>query len=101
MRHILVDHARGRASRKRSGGQKVDLDEAMIVSDDRNAGLVALDEALTRLSELDERKGRVVEMKYFGGLSNDEMAEVLKVTKKTVIRDWQFARTWLLRELSS
>jgi RNA polymerase sigma factor (TIGR02999 family) len=101
MRHILVDHARGRASRKRSGGQRIDLDEAMIVSDERNAGLVELDEALTRLSELDERKGRVVEMKYFGGLNNEEMAEVLKVTTKTVIRDWQFARTWLLRELSS
>lgn len=101
MRHILVDHARSRASRKRSGGQKVDLDEAMIVSVERNAGLVELDEALTRLSELDERKGRVVEMKYFGGLNNQEMAEVLKVTTKTVIRDWQFARTWLLRELSN
>lgn len=101
MRHILVDHARSRASRKRSGGQKVDLDEAMIVSDERNAGLVELDDALKRLSELDERKCRVVEMKYFGGLSNEEMAEVLNVTTKTVIRDWQFARTWLMRELSS
>jgi len=101
MRHILIDHARSRASRKRAGGQKVDLDEAMIVSDERNTGLVELDEALTRLSKLDERKGRVVEMKYFGGLNNDEMAEVLKVTTKTVIRDWEFARTWLLRELST
>lgn len=100
MRHILVDHARSRSSRKRSAGQKVDLDEAMIVSDERNAGLVELDEALTRLSRIDERKGRVVEMKYFGGLSNEEISEVLKVTTKTVIRDWQFARTWLLRELS-
>ena len=101
MRHILVDHARSRASRKRSGGQRVDLDEAMIVSNERNAGLVELDDALKRLSEMDERKGRVVEMKYFGGLSNEEMAEVLKVTTKTVTRDWQFARTWLLRELST
>ncbi|MBK6750806.1 MAG: sigma-70 family RNA polymerase sigma factor [Acidobacteria bacterium] len=101
MRHILVDHARSRASRKRSGGQRVDLDEAMMVSDERNAGLVELDDALTRLSKLDERKGRVVEMKYFGGLSNEEMADVLRVTTKTVIRDWQFARTWLMRELST
>ncbi len=101
MRHILVDHARNRSSKKRSGGQRVDLDEAMIVSDERSAGLVELDDALTRLSNIDERKGRVVEMKYFGGLSNEEMAEVLNVTTKTVIRDWQFARTWLLRELST
>lgn len=100
MRHILVDHARSRSSKKRSGGQRVDLDEAMIVSPERIAGIVELDEALTRLSLIDQRKGRVVEMKYFGGLSNEEMAEVLKVTTKTVIRDWQFARTWLLRELS-
>ncbi|HQZ96661.1 MAG TPA: sigma-70 family RNA polymerase sigma factor [Pyrinomonadaceae bacterium] len=101
MRHILVDHARNRSSRKRSGGQRVDLNEEMIISDERSDGLVELDEALTRLSLIDERKGRVVEMKYFGGLSNEEMAQVLKVTTKTVIRDWQFARTWLLRELSN
>lgn len=101
MRHILVDHARTRSSKKRSGGQRVDLDDEMMISAERSDGLVELDEALKRLSQIDERKGRVVEMKYFGGLSNEEMAQVLKVTTKTVIRDWQFARTWLLRELSN
>ncbi len=101
MRHILVDHARSRSAKRRSGGQRVDLDDAMIISAERTEGLVELDEALTRLSLIDSRKGRVVEMKYFGGLSNEEMAQVLDVTPKTVIRDWQFARTWLMRELSN
>ena len=101
MRHILIDYVRNRNSKKRGAGQRVELNDLMIVSTERAAGLIELDGALTRLSELDERKGRVVELKYFGGLSNEEMAEVLKVTTKTVIRDWQFARTWLLRELSN
>ena len=102
MRHILVDYVRHRGYQKRGGNaQRVELDEAMIVSSERAAGLVELDEALTKLAKLDERKSRVVELKYFGGLSNEEMAEVLNVTTKTIIRDWQFARTWLLRELSN
>jgi len=102
MRHILVDYARHRSYEKHGGkAQRVEFEEAMIVSGERAAGLVELDEALTRLAELDERKSRVVELKYFGGLSNEEMAEVLKVTTKTIIRDWQFARMWLLRELSN
>ena len=102
MRHILVDYVRRRSYQKRGGnGQQIELDEAIIVSSERAAGLVELDEALTRLAALDERKSRVVELKYFGGLSNEEMAEVLNVTTKTIIRDWQFARTWLLRELSN
>lgn len=100
MRHILIDHVRNRAAKKRNAGQRVEIDNVTIVSTERAAGLIELDDALTRLSELDERKGRVVELKYFGGLNNEEMAEVLNVTSKTVIRDWQFARAWLVRELS-
>jgi len=101
MRHILVDHVRNRSTQKRDGGERVELNDMILVSEERAAGLIELDEALTKLSALDERKGRVVELKYFGGLNNEEMAEVLNVTSKTVIRDWQFARMWLLRELSN
>jgi len=102
MRHILVDYVRSRGYKKRGGEmERVELSESIMVSNERAAGLVELDEALKRLSELDERKGRVVELKYFGGLDNEEMAEVLNVSTKTVIRDWQFARSWLLKDLSN
>lgn len=102
MRHILIDYVRNRNYQKRGGkDQRVELDEKMIVSNERAVGLVELDEALTRLADLDERKSRVVELKYFGGLSNEEMAEVLNVSAKTITRDWQFSRSWLLRELSN
>ena len=102
MRHILVDHVRSRRSLKRgSDPDRVPIEESILVSSERAEGLVELDEALTRLSALDERKGRVVELKYFGGLSTDEIGEVLGIASKTVTRDWQFARTWLLRELST
>ena len=102
MRHILVDYVRHRSYEKHGGKhKKVEFDETIIVSSERAAGLIELDEALKKLAELDERKSRVVELKYFGGLSNEEIAEVLQVTSKTIIRDWQFARTWLLRELSN
>ena len=102
MRHILVDHVRKRGFQKRgSDPQRVEIEDSILVSAERAEGLVELDEALNRLSEMDHRKGRVVELRYFGGLNNDEISEVLKVSKKTVIRDWQFARTWLLRELST
>ena len=102
MRHILVDHARARQSEKRGGAAyKISLDHAAIVSDERAAEVVALDDALQNLSALDERKGRVVELRYFGGLSVEETAVVLKVSPETVARDWRFAKTWLLRELSS
>lgn len=102
MRHILVDYARTRTAEKRGGGnaQKIELEKTLIVSPERNAEIVALDDALNALAALDERKSRVVELKFFGGLSVDETAEVLKVSPKTVKRDWRFARTWLLRELS-
>jgi RNA polymerase sigma factor (TIGR02999 family) len=76
------------------------LDEALVISRERDADLVALDEALERLAALDPRKGRVVELRFFGGLSVEESAEVLNVSEVTVRRDWQFAKTWLLRELS-
>lgn len=102
MRHILVDYLRNRRSLKKGGDEEeVELDESIMVSKERAVGLIELDEALTKLSKLNERKSRVVELKYFGGLSNEEMAKVLKVSSKTVTRDWQFARSWLLRELSS
>ncbi len=101
MRHILVDHVRKRNFEKHGGKlDRVDIDEVIIVSQERATDLVELDDALTQLFEIDERKGKVVEFRYFGGLSNDEIAEILKVSSKTVERDWNFARSWLLRELS-
>jgi len=101
MRHILVDYARARPAAKRGGGAKVvSLDEAAVASDERAAEMVALDDALKSLAAVDRRKCQVVELKYFGGLSVEETAEVLKVSPETVARDWRLARTWLLRELS-
>ena len=102
MRHILVDYARSKMSEKRGGpGAKVTLEDNMIASVQRTEEIVALDDALHRLAALDERKSRVVEMKFFAGLNIDEIAEVLKISPETVKRDWQFSRTWLLRELSA
>jgi RNA polymerase sigma-70 factor, ECF subfamily len=101
MRHILVDHARSRQCDKRGGAmQMVSLDEGAVVSVEAADELVALDDALNRLEALDPRKSRVVEMRYFGGLKVEEIAEVLKVSADTVIRDWRLAKTWLRRELS-
>ena len=102
MRHILVDYARSKQSQKRGGWQeKVTLDDKAAISIQRSEEMLNLDEALTRLAELDDRKSKVVELKYFGGLTNEEIAEVLKVSPETVKRDWKFSRTWLLRELSN
>ena len=101
MRRILVDFARSRNYQKRGGGaQAVSLDEALIEVPERGADLLALDEALTRLQELNERQAQVVELRYFGGLNEEEAAEALKVSVRTVRRDWNFARVWLHRELS-
>jgi len=101
MRHILVDFARARRNRKRGGGAlQVTLDEAMTVAAGRSAELVALDNALTALARLDERQSKVVELRFFGGLTEVEIAEVLKVSPRTVSSDWSLARSWLLRELS-
>ena len=100
MRRILVDWARTRESRKRGGSpQRVTLDEALLVTRGHGEDLVALDEALKALAEVDPRKSQVVEMRFFGGLSVEETAEVLKVSPDTVLRDWRLAKLWLLREL--
>jgi RNA polymerase sigma-70 factor (ECF subfamily) len=100
MRRVLVDFARSRQYQKRGGGvMKVSLDEAHEVSIERGQDLVALDEALTTLSSIDERKARVIEMRFFGGLTAEETAAVLDVSRETVLRDWRLARAWLMREL--
>lgn len=101
MRHILVDYARAKHSGKRGWQNRVSLTAETAVTTDRSSQLIALDDALTALHDLDERKSRVVELRFFGGLTNEEMAEVLEVSTETVKRDWRFARTWLLRELAA
>jgi RNA polymerase sigma factor (TIGR02999 family) len=102
MRRILVDFARSRRYQKRGGGaQKVTLDEALVVSPEPGSDLVALDEALVTLAAVDERKAQVVEMRFFGGLSVEETAEALHVSRDTVMRDWKLAKAWLLRELKA
>jgi len=100
MRRILVDAARSRRKLKRGGDAiHVSLDEALSVSNEPAAAVIALDEALTALAAFDVRKSKVVELRFFGGLSVDETAEVLNVSVMTVMRDWSFAKAWLLREL--
>lgn len=100
MRRILVSHARKHNAVKRGGGAtKLSLDEAPTLSSSRSEQMLALDEALERLSALDERKGRVVELRFFGGLTIEETAEALEVAPSTVKLDWQKARAWLYREL--
>ena len=100
MRQILVSYARSQRSQKRGGGAlKVELNEAALVSPQQSQEIVDLHEALERLATLDSRKAQVVELKYFGGLNYDEMAEVLKISRVTVRRDWEFAKLWLYTEL--
>jgi RNA polymerase sigma factor (TIGR02999 family) len=100
MRRILVDFARSRGYQKRGGGAlHVKFDEAFAVTGRLDANLAALDDALNRLALVDERKSRVVELRFFGGLDVKETAEVLKVSPDTVMRDWKMAKVWLLREL--
>jgi RNA polymerase sigma factor (TIGR02999 family) len=102
MRRILIDHARARSYAKRGGGaQALPLDEACVVGEERAAELVALDDALSLLAGVDERKARIVELRYFGGLSVDEVAAVLAVHPDTVNRDWQRAKAFLRRELAA
>ena len=101
MRRILVDFARERGYQKRGGGaQQVSLEEALIASPGLGEDFVILDEALSALSALDQRKGRVVEMRFFAGLTEKEIAEVLSISEETVRRDWRFAKTWLRRYLT-
>lgn len=100
MRRVLVDHARARGFRKRGGGaQRVTLDEGLIASPEPALDLVALDRALEILAAADVRKSRVIELRFFGGLSVEETAEVLHVSPQTIKRDWRLAKLWLLREL--
>ncbi|MFY9951002.1 MAG: sigma-70 family RNA polymerase sigma factor [Candidatus Sulfotelmatobacter sp.] len=100
MRRILVDHAR-RHNLKRGGGvQHVLLEDTAVIGGERNEDLVALDDALHALARIDSRKARVVELRFFGGLSVEETAEVLRVSAVTVMRDWSTARAWLYREMS-
>lgn len=102
MRRVLVDFARARQYQKRGGGaQQVSLEEALVVSVDRGDELIALDDALTTLATADERASQVVELRFFGGLSIEETAEVLGISPETVKRDWSWAKVWLLRELSN
>ena len=100
MRQILVSYARSQRSQKRGGGAvKMDLEEAALISPEKSKEFIDLHEALESLATLDPRKAQVVELKYFGGLNYDEMAEVLKISRITVRRDWEFAKVWLYTEL--
>jgi RNA polymerase sigma factor (TIGR02999 family) len=100
MRRILVDYARQRHSEKRGGGENLPLEEiALAISAERSVDLVALDEALTQLAKLDERQSRIVELRYFGGLSIEETAETLHISPATVKNDWRTAKAWLFRKM--
>ena len=100
MRQILVDHARGRQYQKRNAGTKVDFDSCVVGSAIKDDALIELDDALKRLAEIHPRKSDVVEMRFFAGLSFEEIGAVLKVSRLTTIRDWNFARAWLRAEMS-
>lgn len=100
MRRILVDHARARGYQKRGGGvPKITLDEAMLGPEEKGRDLVVLDDALIALAAVDIRKSKVIELRFFGGLSVEETAEVLRVSPETVMRDWRLAKAWLAREM--
>ena len=100
MRRILVDWARSKQYQKRGGGAlKVTMDEGLALADERGHDLVALDDALEALAKFDERKSKVIELRFFGGLSVEETASVLSVSVDTVMRDWKLAKAWLLREM--
>ncbi|MFN2531679.1 MAG: sigma-70 family RNA polymerase sigma factor [Pyrinomonadaceae bacterium] len=101
MRRILIDHARRNLYAKRGGGaQRISLDETATLVRDRASEFLALDEALKSLAEIDERRSQVVELRYFGGLDNQEIADVLKISENTVTRDWNMARAWLYQQLT-
>ena len=101
MRHILVDYARRHKAAKRDGGRhRVELTDALAISEDRLEEVLAIDEALERLAQWDERQSRIVVMRFFGGMTEEEIAEVLGVGRRTVSRDWNLARAWLHGELN-
>jgi RNA polymerase sigma factor (TIGR02999 family) len=100
MRRVLVDFARARKQHKRNGGRQVSLDEALTIGNDRSADIVALDDALTTLAKLDRRQSEIVELRFFGGLTETRIARVLGVSPRTVSSEWRLARSWLLRELN-
>jgi len=100
MRRILLDYARSHQAVKRGGpSPKISLDDAMVYGEDQTGQLVALDELLTRLSSMDPQQGRIVELRFFGGMSVEETAELLGISPRTVKRDWAMAKSWLSREL--
>jgi len=102
MRRILVDHARARQAAKRGGGtSSIRLDESFVAAPEKSTDLVAIDSALESLTRIDTRKGQVVELRFFGGLTIEQTAEVLKVSQETVRRDWRLAKAWLVRELGA
>jgi RNA polymerase sigma factor (TIGR02999 family) len=101
MRRVLVDHARSKHYQKRGGGAvQVSLDEGLFPAAEPARDLIALDDALNALAELDARKSKVVELRFFGGLTTQETAEVLGVSQDTVVRDWRFAKAWLQNEMT-
>jgi RNA polymerase sigma factor (TIGR02999 family) len=101
MRRILVDHARGRQSAKRGGrAQRISFDDAMVISNEPEVDLIALDEALNKLAAIDARKSKIVEARFFGGLSVEETAEALHISPVTVMRDWSLAKAWLYDSLT-
>jgi RNA polymerase sigma factor (TIGR02999 family) len=99
MRQIFVDYARSHGAAKRGADRRVDLDTALVVPQARSTDVVALDDALNDLSSLDEQQGRIVEMRFFGGLATEEIAEVLGISASTVKRDWNVAKLWLTRQM--
>ena len=102
MRGILVDHARARQAAKRGGGAPhLPLEEALVISEEQISNLIAIDEALQELAKIDPRKGRVIELRFFGGLTIEETAEALKISPDSVMRDWRLARMWLMRQMET
>ena len=99
MRKILIDHARRKNARKRSGGQKIELNEAISFSDEKEFDVLALEDALQSLEKIDARQAKIVELRFFGGLSIEETAYILGVSETTVRREWTFAKAWFQREL--
>ena len=100
MRKILIDHARKHSAQKRDGGQKILLDEAVSFSREKELDLLALEEVLSALEKIDKRQAKIVELRFFGGLSIEETAYVLKISETTVKREWTFAKAWFQRELT-